>query len=125
VAGRGGRCRNRGRLALDAAGLCPSVKRIWTPSWTALSAVGWCFLLLAAFYAVVDVAGWRRPAFWLVVIGMNSIGGVHDCAPVRGFFHPRLVAHASRRRNVSRRSGGVRAVRQWGARILFFYWLTL
>jgi heparan-alpha-glucosaminide N-acetyltransferase len=57
---------------LDVTGICPSVKRIWTPGWTLFSG-GWCFLLLAAFYAVIDVAGWRKPAFWLVVIGMNSI----------------------------------------------------
>ena len=57
---------------LDATGVCPSVKRIWTPSWTLFSG-GWCFLLLALFYAVVDLRGWRRPAFPLIVIGMNSI----------------------------------------------------
>jgi len=34
---------------------------------------GWCFLLLAGFYAVVDLIGWRKWAFPLVVVGMNSI----------------------------------------------------
>ena len=29
--------------------------------------------MLAAFYAVIDVAGYRRWAFPLVVVGMNSI----------------------------------------------------
>ena len=48
------------------------MKRIWTPSWVLYSG-GWCFLLLAAFYAVIDGAGLRRWAFPLVVIGMNSI----------------------------------------------------
>jgi predicted acyltransferase len=57
---------------LDASGVCPSVKRIWTPTWTIFSG-GWCFLLLAGFYAVIDVLGFRRWAFPLVVIGMNSI----------------------------------------------------
>jgi predicted acyltransferase len=57
---------------LDYYGICPSVKRIWTPAWTLFSG-GWCFLLLAAFFLVVDVIGWRRLAFPLVVIGMNSI----------------------------------------------------
>ncbi len=33
----------------------------------------WCFLLLAGFYGVIDVQGWRGYAFPLVVIGMNSI----------------------------------------------------
>jgi predicted acyltransferase len=57
---------------LGYAGVCPVVKRIWTPSWVLFSG-GWCFLLLAAFYAVNDVGGWRRWAFPLVVVGMNSI----------------------------------------------------
>lgn len=59
-------------LALHATGACPIVKRIWTPSWTLFSG-GWCFTLLAAFYALIDAAGWRRWAFPLVVVGMNSI----------------------------------------------------
>ena len=59
-------------LAFQAAGLCPVVKRIWTPSWVLFSG-GWCFLLLAAFYAVIDLRGYRAWAFPLIVIGMNSI----------------------------------------------------
>lgn len=57
---------------LDAAGVCPSVKRIWTPSW-ALFSTGWVLWMLAGFYLLVDVAGLRRPAWPLVVVGMNSI----------------------------------------------------
>ena len=59
-------------LLLNALGVCPLVKRIWTPTWTLFSG-GWCFLLLAGFYAVIDVWGFKKPAFPLVVIGMNSI----------------------------------------------------
>jgi len=57
---------------LDKYGICPSVKRIWTPAWTLYSG-GWCFLILAGFYGLVDCAGWRRLFFPLIVIGMNSI----------------------------------------------------
>ena len=57
---------------LGAAGLCPIVKRIWTPSWTLFSG-GLCFLILAGFYLVMDVLGWKWWAFPLRVIGMNSI----------------------------------------------------
>src|SRR5437763_11935636 len=39
-------------LAADEFGLCPSVKRIWTPSWVLVSG-GWCYLFLAAFYGVI------------------------------------------------------------------------
>ena len=59
-------------LLLHYAGICPSVKRIWTPAWTIFSG-GWCLLLLAGFYGLIDVLGYRRWAFPLVVIGMNSI----------------------------------------------------
>lgn len=52
--------------------LCPVVKRIWTPSWTLFSG-GACFLLLAAFGWVIDVKAYKKWAFPLVVIGMNSI----------------------------------------------------
>lgn len=51
---------------------CPIVKRIWTPSWAVFSA-GWTFLLLASFFWLFDVAGWRRLAFPLAIVGMNSI----------------------------------------------------
>lgn len=57
---------------LGYLGVCPVVKRIWTPGWVLFSG-GWCFLLLAGFYAVVDRVGWRGWAFPLVVVGMNSI----------------------------------------------------
>ena len=57
---------------LDATGVCPSVKRIWTPSWAIFSA-GWTCLLLASFYTIIDWKGYQRWAFPLVVVGMNSI----------------------------------------------------
>ena len=57
---------------IGAVGVCPVVKRIWTPSFTLWSG-GWCFLFLAAFYFVMDVRGHQRWAFPLLVLGMNSI----------------------------------------------------
>jgi predicted acyltransferase len=57
---------------LDLTSVCPLVKRIWTPSW-ALYSTGWCLLILAALYAVIDVLRLRRWAFPLVVVGVNSI----------------------------------------------------
>jgi len=59
-------------LLLHVVGVCPIVKRIWTPAWTLFSG-GLCFLLLAGFGWVIDAKGYRRWAFPLVVIGMNSI----------------------------------------------------
>src|SRR6266446_7369322 len=59
-------------LLLHFTGICPVVKRIWTPSWTLFSG-GVCFLFLAGFSWIVGVKGYKKWAFPLVVIGMNSI----------------------------------------------------
>ena len=59
-------------LALHFAGICPVVKRIWTPSWTVFSG-GICFLFLAGFCWIIEFKNYRKWAFPLVVIGMNSI----------------------------------------------------
>lgn len=59
-------------LLLHFTGINPIVKRIWTPAWTIFSG-GICFLFLAFFYGVMDVAGKKDWAFVLKVIGMNSI----------------------------------------------------
>ena len=59
-------------LLLHFTGICPIVKRIWTPAWTLWSG-GMCFFFLAAFSWVIDVKGYRRWAFPLVVVGLNSI----------------------------------------------------
>jgi predicted acyltransferase len=58
--------------AADVTGICPSVKRIWTSSWVMFSG-GWCFLILAGFYAVCDIWQLRAWSYPLRVIGANSI----------------------------------------------------
>jgi predicted acyltransferase len=50
----------------------PIIKHIWTSSMVLWSG-GWCYLLLALFFLVIDVIGFRKIAFPLVVIGMNAI----------------------------------------------------
>lgn len=59
-------------VLLHVAGICPIVKRIWTPAWVLFSG-GWCFWFLAFFYGVIDIGKRRGWAFPLVVVGMNSI----------------------------------------------------
>jgi predicted acyltransferase len=59
-------------LFFQFTGICPIVKRIWTPSWTLFSG-GVCFLFLSAFSWVIEIRKHRRIAFPLVVVGMNSI----------------------------------------------------
>lgn len=59
-------------LLLHFTGIAPIVKRIWTPGWTIFSG-GLCFLFLAFFYGIIDVAGKKSWSFFLLVIGSNSI----------------------------------------------------
>ncbi len=50
----------------------PFIKYIWSSSMN-LWAGGWCFVLLAVFYWVIDIRGFRKWAFPLIVIGTNAI----------------------------------------------------
>jgi predicted acyltransferase len=54
---------------------------------------GWCFLLLAAFYGVIDVLNRRRWAFPLVVIGMNSIAAYCAAILCESFIRENLKTH--------------------------------
>jgi predicted acyltransferase len=78
--------------ALGWLGVCPVVKKIWTPSWVLFSG-GWCFLFLAGFYALTDAVGWRRWAFPLVVIGANSIAAYVMDWLFLGFIRDALKRH--------------------------------
>lgn len=77
---------------LGWSGICPVVKRIWTPSWVLFSG-GWCFLLLAGFYAVIDVDGRRGWTLPLLVIGANSIAAYLIAHLFESFIEKNLVAH--------------------------------
>lgn len=59
-------------LILNRLGICPNVKRIWTPTWVIFSG-GLCFLFLAFFYWIIDIKEKNNWAYFLKVIGMNSI----------------------------------------------------
>ena len=59
-------------LVLEAIVPIPMVKKIWTASF-ALFAAGCTFWMMLGFYAIIDGIGWRRWAFPLTVVGMNSI----------------------------------------------------
>ena len=50
----------------------PINKHLWTSSFILLTA-GMALLFLAAFYGLIEVAGFRRWAFFFQVIGMNSL----------------------------------------------------
>jgi heparan-alpha-glucosaminide N-acetyltransferase len=80
--------------ALDAT-ICPVVKRIWTPSWVVAS-TAWTCWMLAAFYAVIDVAGFRRWSFPLAVAGVNSIAIYLMYQLMRPFVSASLRTHLGR-----------------------------
>jgi heparan-alpha-glucosaminide N-acetyltransferase len=80
-------------LIFQWAGICPIVKRIWTSSYTLYSG-GLVILMLAGFYALIDWKGWRRWAFPLIVVGMNSIAIYIMSWTMQDFFRTALQTHA-------------------------------
>jgi heparan-alpha-glucosaminide N-acetyltransferase len=107
---------------LHVTGICPVVKRIWTPSWTLFSG-GLCFLFLAAFSWLVDVKGWRKWAVPLVVIGMNSIAAYLIAHLWDRFIIDSFRIHLGK--NAFAFCGaGVQPLMQ-GIAILLVYWLVL
>ena len=77
---------------LDALGLLPAVKRIWTPSFGLLS-TGWCVLMLAAFYWAIELRGWTRWATFFVIAGANSIALYCMAQLLKGWTGAVLRAH--------------------------------
>lgn len=76
-----GTCRALKLVAMSAglilAGLCmswlvPFCKKLWTPSFS-LAVGGYSTAMFALFYYLIDVRQWRRWAFPLSVVGLNSI----------------------------------------------------
>lgn len=107
--------------ALDYAGVCPSVKRIWTPSWVLFSG-GLCFLLLAGFSSLLDTGlrgGW---AFPLKVIGANSIAAYCIAHLIDGFIRASFKTHLGQ--NVFARAGPYEPLVS-GAAVLAVFWLIL
>jgi predicted acyltransferase len=47
-------------------------RNVWTSSFVLFTS-GWSFLLMAIFYWVIDVRGFKKWTFFLVVIGMNAV----------------------------------------------------
>lgn len=108
--------------ALHLLGLCPVVKRIWTPSWAVFSG-GLCFLLLAGFYAAIDVRGWRACAFPFIVIGMNSIAAYCIAHLWDGFIASSFRTHLGP--NAFKIFGETFAPMTQGAAVLGILWLIL
>jgi heparan-alpha-glucosaminide N-acetyltransferase len=82
-----------GVLALT--GLCPIIKRIWTPSWT-LYSTGWVTLVLVVFVAIVEWRGWKRWTFPFVIVGLNPITLYCMWQLMAGFIRENIQRHISR-----------------------------
>lgn len=110
--------------ALGHFGICPVVKRIWTPSWTLFSG-GACFLLLGGFFMVIDWAGLAAWSFPLRVIGMNSIAAYWIEATSWGFIGAALTRHFGTA--LFERAGDWQPVAYGGAQLFvawcFLFWL--
>lgn len=107
---------------LGLSGICPVVKRIWTPSWTLFSG-GWCFLLLAAFYLMADVCAQKRWFFPLIVIGMNSIAAYCIAHLFEGFVSSSLITHLGA--NTFEVFGSPYRPLLHGVAVLMVFWLIL
>ena len=109
-------------LLLHFSGICPVVKRIWTPAWTLFSG-GACFLLLAAFSWILDIARWRAWAFPLKVIGINSIAAYLIAHLWQSFFISSFRIHLGA--NAFAIFGSGLAPFLQGCAVLLAFWLVL
>jgi heparan-alpha-glucosaminide N-acetyltransferase len=109
-------------LVLHFLGICPIVKRIWTPSWTLFSG-GMCFLLLAAFSWIIELKGYRKWAFPLVVIGTNSIAAYLIAHLFENFIVSSFRIHLGER--PFQVFGPAAAPVVLGAAVLLVYWWLL
>lgn len=109
-------------LLLNWSGICPNVKRIWTPTWVLFSG-GWCFLFLAFFYWTVDVLQKRNWFFFLTVIGMNSIAAYVIADGFNSYVSNSLRIHLGQ--NYAAIFGEPYQTLVHGALILLLDWLIL
>lgn len=109
-------------ILLDRLGVCPIVKRIWTPSWTLFSG-GWCFLLMAGFYVFTDGIGYSGWSLPLRVIGANSIFAYCMAHLVIDFIESALHTHLGH--EIFNAFGKEYEPLVMGASILLVEWLVL
>jgi heparan-alpha-glucosaminide N-acetyltransferase len=109
-------------LVCQWAGICPIVKRVWTSSYTLYSG-GLVVLILAGFYALLDWKGWRRWAFPLVVVGMNSIAVYVMSWTMSVFFGDALDRHFGKA--ISAIAGPTFQPVLHGFTVVLIFWLIL
>ena len=110
-------------LVLQLTNINPIVKRIWTPAWVVFSG-GICFSFLAFFYWLVDLKHYKKPFFFLTVIGTNSIAAyVMSDGGLRQYISDNLHVHLGQ--HYDQLFGMAYATIVNGTLTLFFMWLIL
>jgi predicted acyltransferase len=109
-------------LILNWSGICPNVKRIWTPTWVIFSG-GWCFLFLAFFYWIVDLKQKGDWFYFLKVIGMNSIAAYCIADALGSYISKSLKIHLGE--NYATIFGESYQSLVHGGLMLLIYWLLL
>ena len=108
--------------ALGYFGICPIVKRIWTPSWVLFSG-GIAFGVLALLYALIDMTGYAGWTYPLRVIGRNSIAAYCLAHLIEDFTLKAFRTHLGK--DVFETWGGPYESLLAGAAVLTVYWLIL
>jgi predicted acyltransferase len=109
-------------LLLHVTGVCPIVKRIWTPAWVLFSG-GLCFWFTAAFFWIMEIKEQRKWAFPLLVIGMNSIAAYLIAHLFDAFLYSSLNIHLGEH-FFAFLGAGFEPLLQ-GAAVLAMFWLML
>ena len=107
---------------LNLSGICPNVKRIWTPTWVLFSG-GWCFLLLSLFYFLVEIKGKNSWFEFLNIIGVNSIAAYVIAHTLVYFIADNLPVHLGK--HYAQIFGEHYEHLVSGALVLFLEWLVL
>jgi heparan-alpha-glucosaminide N-acetyltransferase len=119
---------------LGELGICPVVKKIWTPSWVLFSG-GYCLIALGITYAVLDlicsrgdgypviVRAFRAAAFPLVVIGANSIAAYLMTWLFKSWIAANLRTHLGQ--EAFRKFGAEYEPTVLGAGVVLVMWLML
>jgi heparan-alpha-glucosaminide N-acetyltransferase len=109
-------------LALDRLGVCPIVKRIWTPSWVLFSG-GIALGVLALLYALIDLTGFTGWTYPLRVIGRNSIAAYCLAHLIDDFIRNSFATHLGK--GLFQFGGDAYEPLASGSAVLLVYWLIL
>lgn len=109
-------------LLIHFLGICPIVKRIWTPTWVLFSGAMCCFLM-ALFYYLVEIRALPTSWLFLKVLGMNSIAAYVCAHTLDSYFSKSLSIHLGP--NFQNILGNSYAPLLQGAAVLLLEWLFL